>query len=120
MAVAMMVDNPEGSQESYGKVRERLGLETPGGGILHVAGPSPNGGWRVIELFESDEDAQRFRQAPQAGLPGRRGPGPAATAVLARAQLHEVGGAVATGSGSSSLISTDPRGRNRRRRQRPP
>ena len=60
MAVAMMVDNPEGSQETYDKVRERLGLEKPGGGILHVAGPSPNGGWRVIELFESDEDAQRF------------------------------------------------------------
>ena len=60
MAVAMMVDNPEGSQETYDKVRERLGLEKPAGGILHVAGPSPNGGWRVIEVFESDEDAQRF------------------------------------------------------------
>ena len=60
MAVAMMVDNPEGSQETYDRVRERLGLEKPAGGILHVAGPSPNGGWRVIELFESDADAQRF------------------------------------------------------------
>jgi hypothetical protein len=60
MAVAMLVDNPEGSQETYDTVRERLGLEKPGGGILHVAGPSPNGGWRVIEVFESDEDAQRF------------------------------------------------------------
>jgi hypothetical protein len=60
MAVAMMVDNPEGSQETYDRVRERLGLERPGGGIFHVAGPSPNGGWRVIEVFESDEDAQRF------------------------------------------------------------
>ena len=27
---------------------------------MHVAGPSPNGGWRVIEVFASDEDAQRF------------------------------------------------------------
>ena len=60
MAVAMMVDNPEGSQETYDRLRERLGLEKPAGGILHVAGPSPNGGWRVIEVFESDEDAQRF------------------------------------------------------------
>ena len=60
MAVAMMVDNPEGSQQTYDRLRERLGLEKPAGGILHVAGPSPNGGWRVIEVFSSDEDAQRF------------------------------------------------------------
>jgi hypothetical protein len=60
MAVAMLVDNPEGSQETYDRVRERLGLERPAGGILHVAGPSPNGGWRVIEVWESEEDAKRF------------------------------------------------------------
>ncbi len=60
MAVAMLVDNPEGSQETYEKVRERLGLERPAGGIFHVAGPSPNGGWRVIEVWESEEDAKRF------------------------------------------------------------
>ena len=60
MAVAMMVDNPEGSQQTYDRLRERLGSEKPAGGILDVAGPSPNGGWRVIEVFSSDEDAQRF------------------------------------------------------------
>ena len=60
MAIAMMVDNPEGSREIYERVRGVLGLEKPAGGIFHVAGPSPNGGWRVIEVFESDEDAQRF------------------------------------------------------------
>ena len=60
MAVAMMVDNPNGSQEIYDRVREQLGLERPAGGIFHVAGPSPNGGWRVIEVFESEEDAKRF------------------------------------------------------------
>jgi hypothetical protein len=60
MAVAMMVDNPEGSQETYDRVRERLGLERAAGGILHVAGPSPNGGWRVIEVWASEEDAKRF------------------------------------------------------------
>jgi hypothetical protein len=60
MAVAMMVDNPEGSQEIYDSVRERLGLETPAGGIFHAAGPTPKGGWRVIEVWESEEDAKRF------------------------------------------------------------
>jgi hypothetical protein len=60
MAVAMLVDNPEGSQETYDRVRERLSLDRPAGGIFHVAGPSPNGGWRVIEVWESEEDAKRF------------------------------------------------------------
>jgi hypothetical protein len=60
MAIAMMVDNPEGSRETYDRVREQLGLEEPAGGVLHLAGPSPDGGWRVIEVWESEEDARRF------------------------------------------------------------
>ena len=62
MTIAMMVDNPNGSQEIYERVRELVGLERPAGGIFHVAGPSPNGGWRVIEVWESQEDADRFVQ----------------------------------------------------------
>jgi hypothetical protein len=31
MAVAMMVDNPKGSQEIYERVRELLGMEKPAG-----------------------------------------------------------------------------------------
>ncbi len=60
MAVVMMVDNPEGSQEVYEKVRAHLGLDTPAGGVFHVAGPSPTGGFRVIELWESEADARKF------------------------------------------------------------
>jgi hypothetical protein len=60
MAVAMLIDNPNGSQEIYERLRERMGLDGPAGGILHVAGRSPNGGWRVIEIWESEEDAKRF------------------------------------------------------------
>ena len=61
MAIAMVVDNPDGSQEVYEKVRAQLGLDAPAGGIFHLAGPSPNGGWRVLEVWESEEDARRFR-----------------------------------------------------------
>ncbi len=61
MPVAMMVDNPQGSKDLYEKVRAHLGLDAPAGGIFHCAGPSPNGGWRVIEVWETQEDAQRFR-----------------------------------------------------------
>ena len=60
MPVAMMVDHPQGSQEIYDQVRQEVGLERPAGGVLHVAGPSPNGGWRVIEVFDSEDSAKRF------------------------------------------------------------
>ena len=60
MAVAMLIDNPDGSQEIYEKLRTELGLDRPLGGRVHVAGPSPTGGWRVIEVWESVEEASRF------------------------------------------------------------
>jgi hypothetical protein len=91
MAIAMMVDNREGSREIYERVRDVLGLEKPAGGIVHVAGPSPTGGWRVIEVFESNEDAQRFVERLKPAFEAVGGPSPAAApAVLARAQLHDV------------------------------
>jgi hypothetical protein len=79
VAVAMMIDNPEGSQEIYERLRERIGLEKPAGGIFHLAGPSPNGGWRVIEIWESEEDAKRFlaeRLRPAAEAAGAAPPPP--------------------------------------------
>lgn len=79
MSVVMLVDNPEGTQEVYDKIRVQLGLESPAGGIFHVAGPSPTGGWRVIELWESEEEAKRFlkeRFAPALEALGVSGPPP--------------------------------------------
>jgi hypothetical protein len=60
MALALMIDNPEGTQEAYERVRAELGLQRPPGGIFHIAGPCPSGGWRVIEVWESEEEAERF------------------------------------------------------------
>ena len=60
MAVALLVESAEGSQETYERVRRRLGSRKPTGGIFHIAGPSPKGGWRVVEVWESREDAERF------------------------------------------------------------
>jgi hypothetical protein len=60
MPVAMMIENPNVNQEIYEKVRAAVGLEAPAGGIVHIAGPGPTGGWRVVEVWESEEDAQRF------------------------------------------------------------
>ncbi|GGT28786.1 hypothetical protein GCM10010271_36110 [Streptomyces kurssanovii] len=79
MAIAMMVDNPHGTQEIYDKVREQLGVEKPAGGIFHAAGPSPDGGWRVVEIWESEDDAKRFvqeRLMPALQAAGASGPMP--------------------------------------------
>jgi hypothetical protein len=79
VAVAMMVDNPGGSQEVYDRIRGYLGIEKPVGGIFHVAGPSPNGGWRVIEVWESEDEANRFfreRFFPALEALGIEGPPP--------------------------------------------
>jgi hypothetical protein len=62
VAVAVMLDSPDGSEEAYKQLRRRLGSTKPAGGIFHIAGPSPNGGWRVIEVWESEEQADRFFQ----------------------------------------------------------
>lgn len=78
MTVTMMVDSPHGTQESYERVRDLLG-EGPAGGILHLAGPRPNGGWRVIELWESEADAHRFfeeRLLPAVEAVGATDPSP--------------------------------------------
>jgi len=79
MAVAMMMDNPDGSQEIYERFRELIGLDRPAGGIVHIAGPSPIGGWRVIELWDSEEEARRFlaeRLLPAAEAIGAPAPPP--------------------------------------------
>lgn len=77
MPVAMLIDNPDGSQDLYERLRAELQLDAPAGGAVHVAGPGPIGGWRVIEVWESVEEASRFLEerflpALEAlGFPGR-------------------------------------------------
>jgi hypothetical protein len=60
MPVAMLIDSPDGSQNLYEGLRAELRLDAPAGGAVHVAGPGPAGGWRVIEVWESVEEASRF------------------------------------------------------------
>lgn len=60
MSVAMMIDNPAGSRELYERILDSVGGDLPLGGVLHLAGPSPHGGWRVIEVFGSEDAGRRF------------------------------------------------------------
>ena len=77
----MMMDNPAASQELYAALRAELRFEAPLGGAVYIAGSSPNGGWRVIEIFESSEAASRFlteRFAPVLAAVGYTGEPPQA------------------------------------------
>ena len=62
MALAFLLEFPGVTQEQYDQVLEKLQLggKTYQGGIFHVAGPM-EGGWRVITVWDSDEQFQRFR-----------------------------------------------------------
>jgi hypothetical protein len=40
------------------------------GFVSHAAGPSPNGGWRVVEVWESEDDGRSwFQQNVEPNLP---------------------------------------------------
>jgi hypothetical protein len=56
-------ENPNLTQEQYDAGRAATGASEdniPDGALIHIAGPSPNGGWRVVEVWESEEQAQAW------------------------------------------------------------
>jgi hypothetical protein len=68
MAVGMLLDAPEGSQAMYDALTEKIfgsiqPATTPEGLIIHTAGPLPDGGWRVFDVWESAEAFWRFFDA---------------------------------------------------------
>ena len=62
MAVLMIGEVPNLSEEIYGSMLEGLKptMQAAKGFIAHCGGPSPAGGWRVVEIWDSEEDAQRW------------------------------------------------------------
>jgi hypothetical protein len=63
MTFVRLFDNPNVTQEQYDQSSQAIGVTSenvPDGGILHVAGPGPNGGWRVVEIWESEDAARKF------------------------------------------------------------
>lgn len=60
MAVAMLMEIPGGTQEQYDRVMDELQLESmPEGGIAHIAAPM-EGGWRVLDVWETQQHFERF------------------------------------------------------------
>jgi hypothetical protein len=83
MPVIMVQDIPGGTQEQYDEVCARLNDgkafsalgEWPVEGILaHASGPT-DGGWRVVDVWESEEAFARFGEVigpilQEVGVPG--------------------------------------------------
>jgi hypothetical protein len=84
MPVLMVHDGPGGTREQYDEVCSRLtdgrGLNSlsdwsTGGILSHAAGPTDNG-WRVVDVWESEEAFQRFGEVigpilQDVGMPGQ-------------------------------------------------
>ena len=61
MPVAFLQEIPGATQEQYDQVVESLRGKTAEGRIFHVAGPM-EGGWRVVDVWESQEAVNTFFQ----------------------------------------------------------
>lgn len=63
MAIGMLFDGSGVTRAQYEQVSKEVapGNRLPAGMLYHAAGPIPNG-WRVIEIWESQEAADRFFQ----------------------------------------------------------
>jgi hypothetical protein len=58
-----MFNNPNVTKEQYDAVRAKMGVSNdnvPEGGIIHFAGEGPDGVWRVVEVWESEDDARAW------------------------------------------------------------
>jgi heme-degrading monooxygenase HmoA len=65
MAIGLYMEFLGGTEQQYEAVlRElQLGGHTAPGGVFHCAGPMEDGtGWRVVDVWESQADFDRFRR----------------------------------------------------------
>ncbi|MGI5125881.1 hypothetical protein ACQEVB_03600 [Pseudonocardia sp. CA-107938] len=70
MPIAFIFDSDKVGEAEYDNLMKALGLEsldapTPPGSIAHLAGPKPDGGWRVVDVWESEEAANAFYGSPE-------------------------------------------------------
>ena len=70
MPVAFVFESDRVDQSGYDGLLKAIGREsidapTPPGHIAHLAGPKPGGGWRAIDLWESEDAANAFYGSDQ-------------------------------------------------------
>jgi hypothetical protein len=72
MPVLMMGKVSNLTEETYaGMVGQLMPLMRAHKGFLsHAGGPSPDGGWRIVEVWESEEDGEKwFNESVKPNLP---------------------------------------------------
>lgn len=72
MPVLMIGEVPNLTEEAYGGIVGRLMplMRARKGFISHAGGPNVGGGWRVVEVWESEEDARSwFEENVRPNLP---------------------------------------------------
>jgi len=64
MALAFLFEFPGGKQEQFDRILQQLELggKAPPGQLFHLEGPM-EGGWRVFDVWESQEALDKFFQA---------------------------------------------------------
>jgi hypothetical protein len=62
MAVMLIAEQPNLEQKTYAEMLQYLMplLRAANGFMSHVGGPSPAGGIRITEIWESEADSRRF------------------------------------------------------------
>lgn len=62
MAVLMIAEVPNLTEEAYSGMIGQIKplMQASRGFISHAGGPSPSGGWRVVEIWESEGDAESW------------------------------------------------------------
>lgn len=62
MAVLMIGEVPNLSEEIYAGMIEQMTplMRAHNGFIAHSGGPSPSGGWRVVEIWETEADGVKW------------------------------------------------------------
>ncbi len=60
MTFGVLQEMPGVTEADYRSVEKHLGPDRPAGLLAHVSGPV-DGGWRVINVWATEEDFQRFR-----------------------------------------------------------
>ena len=72
MPVLMIGEVENLTEEIYGGMLEGLkpSLQSAKGFIAHSGGPNPGGGWRIVEMWETEEDADAwFHASVEPNLP---------------------------------------------------
>lgn len=59
MSIAVILEFPDVTQEQYETAGSVLGDPRTHGALVHIAGPM-EGGWRVVEVWPSQEAVQGF------------------------------------------------------------